>query len=49
MKEVKDAKLTVRLYAKEKEFLKELSKKLDTPISEIIRGLIEEYIAKGDK
>lgn len=46
MKENKEAKLTVRLYTQEKEFLKELSEKTGTSISEVIRGLIEDFIAK---
>lgn len=46
MKEIKEAKLTIRLYAREKEILKEIAEKAGVPISEIVRGLIEEYIAR---
>lgn len=49
MKENKEAKITIRLYTREKDYLKEVSAKSGMGISEIVRGLIEEYIAKGAK
>ena len=49
MKENKDVKITVRVYERDKELLQSIAAKKDIPMSQIIRKLIEEYIAKENK
>lgn len=47
---MKDAKITIRLFADDKEKLKLLAEKDGIAVSEIIRELIEKYLAdKGEE
>ena len=46
---MKDAKITIRLFADDKEKLKKLAEKDGIAVSEIIRELIENYLEdKGE-
>ena len=47
MKEIKEAKITIRVHEEDKELLKAIAEKKDIPMSQIIRKLIEEYIEKN--
>lgn len=46
---MKDATVTMRIEAKDKELLRAIAIKKDTPISQLIRAAIKEFLAKEVK
>jgi predicted DNA-binding protein len=49
MKDNKETKITIRVHAEDKQKLKSIATNYDKNISQILRELIEEYIAKECK